>query len=246
MIFSIIVIDFYKETSMNYFKSNQLGIFQIEHGEENIFHQRELIVLVGPPCIGKTTYISKRFDLNECIVINRDLIVDIVAAEIGLNYNDLFAYPPPDSTLDFIHHKYGRVVPAPEQIRWCKFVYEKIMQSNQEVNMRMKDMFQNAIEDTKKNIILDMTNIESFTRIGALKFVVGKNFFKRAIVFEMSNTDYPELVNRMKRSCDLIKASGGSRILNENILIGMISNFQPVTLNEGFDRIEKVNNFSKT
>lgn len=230
---------------MNYFKNNQLGIFQIEHGEENIFHQRELIVLIGPPCIGKTTYISKRFNLADCIVINRDIIVDEVANEIGLNYNDMFVYPPPDCTIDYIHPKYGRVFTAPEQMKWCKFVYEKIMEANQEINLRIKDMFQNAIEDTTKNIILDMTNIESFTRINALKFVAGKNFFKRAVVFEMSNTDYPELVNRMRRRCDEIKASGGSRTLNESILVGMISNFQPVTLQEGFDRIEKVNNFSK-
>jgi hypothetical protein len=228
---------------MQYFRNNQLGIFQIQYGEENIFHKRELIVLVGPPCIGKTTYISNHFDLSEHLVINRDLIVDGVSAENNFTYNDMFAYPPADSAGDFIHPKYGKLIPAPEQMKWCKFVYEKVMKANQDVNMRMRDTFVNAIEETNKNIILDMTNINSFTRIDALKFVKGKNFFKRAIVFEMSNTDYPELLNRMKRKCSESEDSDLSKILNENVLIGMISNFQPVSSQEGFDRIEAINNF---
>jgi tRNA uridine 5-carbamoylmethylation protein Kti12 len=50
---------------------------------------RNFYVLVGPPAVGKSTWMSK--NVKKPYVISRDNLVDEVASENGLTYDDLFS-----------------------------------------------------------------------------------------------------------------------------------------------------------
>ncbi len=50
----------------------------------------QLMVLVGPPCSGKSTWIAN--NANGAVVISRDALVEEVGAKRGLNYNEAFKF----------------------------------------------------------------------------------------------------------------------------------------------------------
>jgi predicted kinase len=52
------------------------------------FKKLKFIVLVGPPACGKSTWTNKNY--KDAFIISRDSIVEDVAKELGLVYNDLF------------------------------------------------------------------------------------------------------------------------------------------------------------
>jgi predicted kinase len=46
-------------------------------------------VLVGPPCVGKSTYL-KKYDYD--FVISSDDVVEILCERAGIQYHDFFKY----------------------------------------------------------------------------------------------------------------------------------------------------------
>ena len=80
---------------LNYVKNRDIKLYyefvsQDEFGEENKDNKKELVVLVGPPAVGKSTYIARKFDPNDVSVVSRDDIVDEVAKGMNLTYDDMF------------------------------------------------------------------------------------------------------------------------------------------------------------
>lgn len=63
--------------------------------EEMQGSKKKLYVLVGPPAVGKSHWISKTFGSVKPHVISRDDLVDEVAAENGLTYDDMFDWKDP-------------------------------------------------------------------------------------------------------------------------------------------------------
>jgi predicted AAA+ superfamily ATPase len=55
--------------------------------------RKKIFVLVGPPSVGKSTWIKGTFE-EAPYIINRDDIVEQVASEYGWTYDDLFVSPP--------------------------------------------------------------------------------------------------------------------------------------------------------
>lgn len=66
------------------------SIIQEPFGHENRDNKKELVVLVGPPAVGKSTFVAKKFPPGSAVVISRDEIVEKVARENRLTYDDLF------------------------------------------------------------------------------------------------------------------------------------------------------------
>lgn len=61
---------------------------------EETSHKKKLYVLVGPPSIGKSTWIQQTFGSEKPYIISRDDIVDQVAGSMGLTYDDMFSQTP--------------------------------------------------------------------------------------------------------------------------------------------------------
>lgn len=50
---------------------------------------KKIYVLVGPPGVGKSTWVEKEFQ-GECTIIGSDAILEAIAAEEGKTYNEVF------------------------------------------------------------------------------------------------------------------------------------------------------------
>lgn len=50
---------------------------------------KDLYILIGPPGVGKSTWVQKHFQ-GECVVVSSDNILEEIAAETGTTYNETF------------------------------------------------------------------------------------------------------------------------------------------------------------
>ena len=148
-----------------------------------------VIILIGPPLSGKTTWIRENFPTTE--VISRDEIVMEVYG--SRNYTEAF-----------------------------KNVDQK------EVDKVLTQRFLDA-NVAKKNVIVDMTHMASKRRKQNLNYFTD-DYYKLAVIFPILSEDEYERRNQ-------------KRIEEENknlpmaIVKSMISSYQPITPDEGFNKV---------
>jgi len=182
-----------------------LAIRQEETNEHKM--KKNFYILIGPPAVGKSTWIKKTFGSNQPCVISRDDIVDKVAEEIGVTYNDMF-----NSKED------------------------KVKQANKKVDRIVSENIQNA-KYSGKDIVVDMTNLTLSRRISNSKAIEGveKEYKKVAVLFNFNNKEL--LFNTAKKRAELISASGKTKTISMGILSSMINSFQEIDPNEKFDEV---------
>jgi len=205
--------------------------------------KKKLFVLVGPPAIGKSTWIKKTFE-EKPYIISRDDIVDHIAGSMGMTYDDMFASPKAEETLGTENEKYGTVVKSPAFMTWQPLSYSKILEANEKINNLLKDRMRNATK-SESDIVVDMTNMTANARKQALKILEGNEheYEKIAVVFDFKGAE--DIVKRMSRKrSDEIKAVGGSKTIPDNVLDRMMSSFQDISPEENFDKVVNVDNRS--
>ena len=175
--------------------------FKLFEAEE--VKNKKIFVLVGPPSVGKSTWIKSTFGEIETYVISRDNLVEQVAKEYGWTYDDLFASTIKDEKVKDKNEKYGEVIKAPDYMNWTgapKTVYSKVLEANKKVQI----LFDAKVKDAKgkDTIVVDMTNMNSGARKGALKSIEGveHEYHKTAVVFNFKGAE--EIIKKMavKRS----------------------------------------------
>lgn len=62
--------------------------------EGKLEHKNKVYVLIGPPGVGKSTYVRSNSALRDSIIISRDNIVERVADENGYSYTEMFGNTP--------------------------------------------------------------------------------------------------------------------------------------------------------
>jgi predicted kinase len=107
----------------------------------------------------------------------------------------------------------------------------------------LQKRFKDAV-DSGLHIVVDMTNMTSNIRRNALKHADNHDFFRRAVVFTMEESDLPELLRRMRERSAKIKQEGGSKTIGEDVINRMITSFEKVSQSEGFDKVDTFNSFS--
>ena len=83
----------YNKNNPNY-KLYLAGIITENQYYEMLEEKKKIFVLVGPPAVGKSTWIKSTFQKNDPYIINRDAIVEEVASQMGMTYDDMFSAPP--------------------------------------------------------------------------------------------------------------------------------------------------------
>jgi predicted kinase len=219
-----------------------------EQGMKSIF------VLVGPPAVGKSTWIKKTFGDIKPYIVSRDTIVDEVAAAYGWTYDDMFVNPAlvpadkvrevklEDGTIQKIpyHSKYGDVQPAPSYMKWPgapKQVYSKVMEANGEIHSKHLART-NAAKDSGQDIVVDMTNMDAAARGRALAILKDREseYKKIAVVFTFEGAE------------DIIKGIAAERAkvtnktIPDEVMNNMMKKFEKVDSSEGFDEIIPVDN----
>jgi predicted kinase len=150
-----------------------------------------VIILVGPPLSGKTTWIRKNFEPGTFELISRDQIVmDVHGDE---DYNTAF------KTVD--------------QTEVDRILVNKILTSAKE----------------KKNVIIDMTNMTSKRRKYNLSFF-DDEYYKLAVIF-------PILKDEEYFSRDKKRTEEENKSIPMHVIKNMISSYQPIKHDEGFDRV---------
>ena len=148
-----------------------------------------VIILIGPPLSGKTTWIRENFPTTE--VISRDeTVMEVYGSR---NYTEAF------NNVD--------------QKEVDKVLTQKFLDANL----------------AKKNVIVDMTHMASKRRKQNLNYFTS-DYYKLAVIFPILSEDEYERRNQ-------------KRIEEENknlpmaIVKSMISSYQPITPDEGFNKV---------
>ena len=148
-----------------------------------------VIVLIGPPMSGKTTWIKQNFPTTN--VISRD---DIVMEVYGSkNYTEAFKNV--------------------DQKEVDRILHERLVDAN----------LQN------KNVIIDMTHMASKRRKYNLNYF-SDDYYKLAVIFPILSEDEYERRNKKRIEEE-------NKDLPMHIVKSMISSYQPVSADEGFNKI---------
>lgn len=203
--------------------------------------QKKIFVLVGPPSIGKSTWINNFFNDVNPYIINRDDIVDQVSSEYGWTYDDMFISPPKGSIIGDRDEKYGDVVKSPSFMTWQPLSYSKVLQANNKV----QNIFNSRVQKAKgqDNIVVDMTNMNSNSRKRALDAISGTEdqYKKIAVVFNFQGIE--DLIKKVaEKRANLAKLQGKSKTIGTEVFDKMFASYREVTSDEGFDQIINVDN----
>ena len=201
---------------------------------------KKLYVLIGPPSVGKSTWIKNNFN-NNPFIISRDDIVDIVAKKCGFTYDEMYITPNSNENVGDVNEKFGTVIISPSWMKYSKTSYEKIISANNEV----KTLFENRIKEAKNHniVIVDMTNMSKNARKNSLD-IVDNSYKKIAVHFNFKgNEDTIKLMN--KKRAEELRNNGIFKTISDNVYDMMYTNYQEVTTNEGFNKIIYVDNIKK-
>ena len=204
-------------------------------------NKKKIFVLVGPPSVGKSTWIANTFK-DEPYVINRDDIVNQIAKGMRMTYDEMFMSPPSNAKIGDLDPKYGKVVASPSFMTWQPLSYENIKNANDTINHLLKEKFANAV-GSGLDIVVDMTNMTARARQSALEAVKGHEaeYHKVAVVFPFRGAEHIiKKVSAMRAEKE--KQMGGSKTIPETAFDRMFSSFQEVSSNEGFDEIIQYDN----
>jgi hypothetical protein len=210
--------------------------------EETNIDKRKIYVLVGPPSVGKSTWIKNTFADIQPYVISRDDIVEQVADNLGWTYDDLFVAPPQGSQLGDYDEKYGEVIQSPSYMSWQPLSFSKVLEANNQVQLSFTKRVSNAV-NSEKDIVVDMTNMTAGARKNALKAIQGnENLFEKiAVVFPFEGAE-EVIIDVARKRAEAAKRMGKSKTLPDSVMRKMFASFQNVTPDEGFDKVIQQDN----
>lgn len=204
--------------------------------------KRKIYVLVGPPAVGKSTWIKNTFDNAQPYVISRDDIVNQVADSFGWTYDDLFVNPPQNSQVGDYDEKYGEVIKSPSYMSWQPLSFSKVLEANNQVHATFTKRVSSAV-NSGKDIVVDMTNMTADARKNALKAIEGnENLFEKiAVVFPFQGAE-DVIINIAKKRAEAAKRMGKSKTIPDSVMRKMFASFQDISSDEGFDKIVQQDN----
>ena len=203
--------------------------------------ERSIFVLVGPPSVGKSTWIKGTFEETPYI-INRDDLVEQVAGEYGWTYDDMFASPPEDANVGDVDEKYGNVAESPSWMTWQNTVFDKVLEANSKVQQLFTSRVSEATS-SEKDIVVDMTNMNAASRKNALKPIEGseEGYKKIAVVFEFEGAE-DAIQSIAQKRAEAAKRMGKSKTIPPAAFKRMFGAYQKVEPSEGFDEVVSVDN----
>jgi hypothetical protein len=209
----------------------------IKEETENDMDRRKIYVLIGPPSIGKSTWIQNTFTNSNPYIISRDDIVEQIADSLGWTYDDLFVTPPKGSELGDYDEKYGEVVNSPSYMSWQPLSFSKILEANNQVQLNFNSRVSNAA-NSNRDIVVDMTNMTAGARKNALNAIKGNenSFEKIAVIFPFEGAE-EIIIDVARKRAEAAKRMGKSKTLPDSVMRKMFASFQNVSPDEGFDKI---------
>lgn len=209
---------------------------------------KEIYILIGPASIGKTTYIKNTQFPGDYCIVSRDEVVARVSERYDLSFDELYLFPPKDSTPDSYisgFEKYGKVIESPSVISHLQpFSYEYLNDVNTEINIAFYNEFQSAIRKTNiKYIVVDRVHMRKKERLAYFNYLNQnrKKFVVTAVLFNFQNPDILNIIQTASqfRKKDMEKA-GRYRTVSRQVQENMIKFYEEPSLDEGYDSLIKV------
>jgi predicted kinase len=210
-------------------------------------NDQTIYLLIGPPSIGKSTYIKSAFDTSTTIIISRDDIVQDVALSYGLTYDDLFTFPPTDTPIGVVvpgYEKFGKTVETEGRFKSSYPVsYSNILDINKVAEEKLYNQFNSAIS-SGKDLVIDMTNVKKEGRKDFIDRAKSQNENIKvvAVVFNFQDPDTMDILKKVaeKRRIEDLK-KGLKKTITPEVFAKIISSYEPPEESEGFDAIKNVN-----
>ena len=215
----------------------------------------DLFVLIGPPSVGKSTWI--RENVPDAYVISSDEITEAIAAQNKMSYDDMYEYPPqptlrsgepnPDFDPDAVHPRFGKIVD--QGISWKKWApkaYEKV----NALEIQALEKLEQVKKDAKlsgKPIVIDMTNMNVGVRkriIGEMLQYTGMDLKKIGVVFEFAGEE--EDIKQLARTRNTLRqlSGEGPKTIPDGAYDRMMGGYEPPAEGE-FDQVIIVDNRGK-
>jgi len=195
---------------------------------------KTIYILIGPPSVGKSTWIKEYFKDRTPHIINNDDVREEVASKFGWTYDETFTVAPKGSIVGSIHPKYGEV----KKTKKGKLQYSNVQNLLAQVSSKFKRMmFHAKLHD---EVVVDLTNLTTGVRKKSLK-IVGTDYKKVAVVFNFKGSEKVVMMISEKRSNELLK-EGKQKTISKHLFDMMFKQYQPVKEEEGFDEIINVDN----
>ena len=201
-----------------------------------------IFVLVGPPSVGKSTWIKNTFRDTIPYVINRDDIVEQVASTYGWTYDDMFVTPPEDATIGESDEKYGEVQVSPSWMTWAQSVFSLVMKANGAVQKAFNQRVSGAVP-SGLDVIVDMTNMNAAARARALNAIEGRqdDYEKIAVDFKFEGAE--DVIMRVaQKRAEAAERMGKSKTIPPAAMQRMMGAYEAPSLDEGFDSIVEMDN----
>lgn len=198
----------------------------------------DFVLLVGPPAVGKSTFVAEHYP--DAFVVSRDDIVQEVADEYGLTYNDLFEIPANDVPKGYRHPRFG-VAHEGRPGSWKNekgLVWSKVASASGKVNRRFFERCKEA-KLQAGDVVVDMTNMHRKARKDARRWAP-KGHRKVAVLFEWDE----ELVKERARHREKeLRKQGIFKSISDDVFERMFDSFEEPTKVEGYEEIIVVNTF---
>lgn len=181
--------------------------------------EKQVDILVGLPCSGKSTYLGKEYDQENLFIISMDNIRYEYAEKTGFSYSNFFEKPKENEKT---HPLFGEKT---ESGNWSTL---EII--NDAMHKDFKSRIRQASSELEhgKKVVVDMTNLTKKVRSGV------KNWFKdvdgvgfKAVVFEFEkNIDLIQFQNKLRGETE-------DKVIPDFVISGMAKSFEPIDLDEG-------------
>jgi predicted kinase len=202
---------------------------------------KNLYILVGPPAVGKSTWIKN--NVPDSFVVSRDDIVESVASELGLTYDDLFKSPDKSLPVGHVDEKLGTVIERPQYLP--KFLPDKVWDKITKANGTVHKRFQQRLLDAKssgQDVVVDMTNMTRRARARMLdNFSDLINYNKKVVDFSFQGEELEKAIKDVSKfRSKQISEEGGSKTIPDHVFDSMVSSYEKPSDEEGFDEIVSV------
>ena len=145
---------------------------------------------------------------------------------------------------DLEHPDLGKWVKAHPSLHYWKFgAWEKVQAANLEVTAALEQEIESSKTSNKKVIIIDMTNMNPFTRELMLKHF-NANFYKIALnlVSKIDNKAITFLKKNAKFRSLKLSESGKPKTINDGVIDRMVGSYVPPSKSEKYDMMIDVDN----
>ncbi len=195
-------------------------------------------VLVGPPAVGKSTWIKNTFQGKtkgvDYEVISKDDEIEDLFSTTQLSNKQLYHTKPED---DITHPEYGEVIKYNFRDKERK-QYKKIYDTNNEINSRINNKIKSALSK-KIDIVIDAINKNEIERQQVLKNVADNSNYKKIAVY-FSFPSIADLEKRAKKRADLLRKKYGDkfdRSVSRGEYEDITSKITTPSTSEGFDEV---------